>query len=49
MIVDYLTGHGIEAERFIYKGRGGTEPVAANDTEENRSKNRRVEIIILED
>ncbi len=48
-IVDYLTGQGIEAERFIYEGRGGTKPVAANDTEENRAKNRRVEIIILED
>ncbi len=46
---DYLTGQGIEAERFIYEGRGGNEPVAANDTEENRAKNRRVEIIILED
>ncbi|MBW8003245.1 MAG: OmpA family protein [Planctomycetes bacterium] len=48
-IVDYLVSQGLEAERFIYEGRGGTQPVAPNDTEENLAKNRRVEIIILED
>ena len=48
-IVDYLVSQGLEAERFIYEGRGGTQPVAPNDTEENMAKNRRVEIIILED
>ncbi len=49
VIVDFLTATGMEPGRFIYEGRGGTEPVAPNDTEENRAKNRRVEIIILED
>ena len=48
-IVDYLVSQGIEAKRFLYEGKGGTEPVAPNDTEENMAKNRRVEIIILED
>jgi len=48
-IVDYLVSRGIPAERFLYEGRGGTEPVAGNDTEEGMAKNRRVEIIILED
>jgi outer membrane protein OmpA-like peptidoglycan-associated protein len=48
-IVDYLVAQGIDSRRFIFEGRGGTEPVAPNDTEENRAKNRRVEIIILED
>ena len=48
-IVDYLVSQGIEAKRFLYEGKGGTEPVAPNDTEENMVKNRRVEIIILED
>ncbi|MBN1523633.1 MAG: OmpA family protein [Spirochaetales bacterium] len=48
-IVDYLSKKGIPAERFIYQGRGSTEPVAINDTEEGRIQNRRVEIIILED
>lgn len=48
-IVDYLVAQGIDAERFIYEGKGGTEPIAPNDIEENMAKNRRVEIIILED
>lgn len=48
-IIDYLVSQGLKAERFIYEGKGGTDPVAPNDTEENRAKNRRVEIIILED
>jgi OOP family OmpA-OmpF porin len=48
-IVDYLVSKGIPAERFLYEGRGGTEPVAGNDTEEGMAKNRRVELIILED
>ena len=48
-VVDFLTSRGISARRFLYEGRGGTEPVAPSDTEENRAKNRRVEIFILED
>ena len=48
-VVDFLTAHGIRADRFLYEGRGGTEPVAPNDTEENKARNRRVEIFILED
>ena len=48
-VVNFLSSHGISAERFLYEGRGGTEPVAPSDTEENMAKNRRVEIFILED
>ena len=48
-IVDYFVSKGMEAKRFLYEGRGATEPVAPNDTEENMRKNRRVEIYILED
>ena len=48
-IVDHLVSQGMEAGRFIYEGRGGTQPVAPNDVEENMAKNRRVEIVILED
>lgn len=49
VIIDYLVASGLDAGRFIYEGRGGTDPIAPNDTEENRAKNRRVEIILLED
>lgn len=47
-IVDELVRRGIGTERFLYKGWGGTRPVADNQTEEGRAKNRRVEITILE-
>jgi outer membrane protein OmpA-like peptidoglycan-associated protein len=36
------------AEQMTIQGKGLTEPIAPNDTEAGRIKNRRVEIIILE-
>jgi outer membrane protein OmpA-like peptidoglycan-associated protein len=47
-MVDELTKRGINANRFIYKGWGGTKPVGDNSNEEGRRLNRRVEITILE-
>jgi outer membrane protein OmpA-like peptidoglycan-associated protein len=47
-IVAELSGRGIPADRFIYKGSGGTNPVGDNSNEEGRRLNRRVEITILE-
>jgi outer membrane protein OmpA-like peptidoglycan-associated protein len=47
-MVDELTGRGIPAERFIYKGWGGTKPIGDNASDEGRRLNRRVEITILE-
>ncbi len=49
VIIQEMVKRGLPAERFIYEGRGGTEPVASNDTEEGRAANRRVEFIILGD
>jgi outer membrane protein OmpA-like peptidoglycan-associated protein len=45
VILNYIVSKGINEERLLYKGYGGTKPVAPNDTEENKRKNRRVEII----
>jgi len=39
---------GIESNRLKAVGYGETKPIAPNDTEENRAKNRRVEFIIIE-
>ncbi len=39
--------HDIESEKLITKGYGESKPVATNDTEEGRTKNRRVEFLIL--
>jgi outer membrane protein OmpA-like peptidoglycan-associated protein len=47
-LVDELTARGIAADSFLYKGWGGERPIAPNDTEAGRAKNRRVEITILE-
>ena len=47
-MVDELVRRGISADRFIYKGWGGTRPVGDNAANEGRSANRRVEITILE-
>ena len=48
-IANILIAKGIEAGRVIYYGKGSSEPIAPNDSEENMKKNRRVEITILED
>jgi len=47
-IVNELVKLGIAADRFIYKGWGGTRPVGDNANDAGRSANRRVEITILE-
>ncbi len=36
------------SDRIFIEGRGATQPVASNQTEEGKKQNRRVEIIILE-
>jgi outer membrane protein OmpA-like peptidoglycan-associated protein len=44
---DYLIAKGIEGSRITAVGFGGERPVAPNDTEENRQKNRRIEVVEL--
>lgn len=43
----YLFDKGIKANRIDYKGLAHLKPVASNDTEEGRLKNRRVQIQII--
>jgi OOP family OmpA-OmpF porin len=43
-VMAWLTAQGIPATRLSFKGFGKTMPVATNDTDEGRAKNRRVEI-----
>jgi len=47
-IVERLKAAGIPASRLLYEGRGGREPVAPNTSEAEKSRNRRVEIVILD-
>jgi len=46
-VANYLTGRGISGQRLIITGAGERYPIASNDTEEGRAKNRRVEFKIL--
>ncbi len=43
---EYLINKGIKSNRLSYVAMGSTKPVASNETEEGRAKNRRTEIII---
>ncbi|GAB1483315.1 OmpA family protein [Treponema sp.] len=47
-VLDELVARGIPADRFMYRGLGGTKPLVPNDNEAARAKNRRVDITILE-
>jgi len=43
---NYLVSQGVSASRIRVAGRGESEPIASNDTDEGRAQNRRVEIAI---
>lgn len=44
---DYAIAKGVASGRLKTEGRGESEPIASNDTEEGRAQNRRVEIVIV--
>ena len=46
---EYLVGKGVDSERIVADGKGMKEPLNKNETEEDRAKNRRVELTILYD
>ncbi len=46
-VFNYLVRSGIAPERMICTGMGHLKPLADNETEEGRSRNRRIEIKIL--
>jgi outer membrane protein OmpA-like peptidoglycan-associated protein len=45
---DYLAARGVDPRRVLTAGRGEHEPIADNNSEAGRSKNRRVEVFLGE-
>ena len=48
-VFEYLVANGEDPGRFQVIGYGETRPIADNDTEEGRSRNRRIEFVALLD
>jgi OmpA-OmpF porin, OOP family len=48
-VMNWLTSHGVEANRLEAHGYGMERPIEDNNTDEGRAKNRRVEFKILEE
>ncbi len=47
-VVDYLVAGGIDSGRLEPQGYGESNPIAPNDTSENRHRNRRVDLVVIE-
>ncbi|MGJ0453727.1 MAG: OmpA family protein [Methylocystis sp.] len=45
-VVERLAKAGVDPFRIIAVGYGGERPIASNDSDENRARNRRVEIVV---
>lgn len=46
-VVNYLISKGIDKNRLMALGRGESEPIADNSTEEGRAQNRRTELKVI--
>ena len=45
-VADYLIKAGLPQDRLRSVGYGSTQPVAANDTDEGKAKNRRIDFVV---
>ncbi|MGQ0457468.1 MAG: OmpA family protein [Hyphomicrobium sp.] len=45
-VADYLSGAGVSSSRLSTIGYGASRPIAENDTEEGRARNRRIEFAV---
>lgn len=46
---DYLVKKGIPSARLVPKGYGDTQPIASNDTDAGKQKNRRTEVRVIKE
>jgi outer membrane protein OmpA-like peptidoglycan-associated protein len=47
VILDKLSAGGVEQSRIETKGLGGSVPLVPNTTNVNRTKNRRIDLILV--
>lgn len=47
-VINYLINKGLDRNRIVGKGYGGTRPIASNHSENTRKLNRRVEFTVLQ-
>ena len=45
-VADYLMVLGLQKERILWEGHGGSQPITSNASEDGRKQNRRVEFVI---
>lgn len=45
-VAKWLTAHGVDSSRLSEKGKGESQPVASNDSDAGRAKNRRVDFVL---
>ena len=48
VVHELLENSSLDQKRFAVEGHGDTHPIVANDTDENRATNRRVELTIIQ-
>lgn len=47
-VVFYLREKGVRIDRMLYKGYGESQPLAGNESEQGRARNRRTELKVIE-
>lgn len=46
-VLHYMADHEVQESRLESRAHGSLRPIASNDTEQGRSKNRRIEIVLV--
>lgn len=49
LVADFLVKNGVDANRISYAGYGEHRPVSTNDAPDGRRKNRRVDILVIDE
>lgn len=46
-VTSYLISRGIPRKQLLAQGYGSSQPIASNETEQGRARNRRIEVIVM--